>query len=1262
MRVRTAHKGRNAGGQFWGCSKYPNCRGTASTTTNTGPANNTSGGLHTTATGPAKLATLEILRRKRVTWRDATTDRDGWTTRLVSAGGTLRAQPHPDAKKLATCWLARQTNHTRPDSEQPETSAAAGAEKAAALTAAVGTMQRLLARGVAPPMHPAAETLLLEGRHTPATTPTADTPTAGAATAGTSTAGTPHVGSARPNRDVGSVVPNRGPTMFADNMCGSSAEQHLVDIIEQHKPGAARWLIPQAPLDVLAAAAETETTTDGERRCDFLYSPPGGKPVIFEVDGRQHQTAKPADRERDRHAWKAGIDTIRIPVQELYAEHGERHGERTGKGLAAVLKAVDTAHQVEVNGSNRLLWGPVQTHRLVLGISEAIDAGYITGNCWVIAVTDPTGIAPGLVGPYLELLAAVLEIWDAGPAPETVVLRGQRTEIVYQHDPDRRFGYTRSDTTPEASQHGPATVQILLQSNWSPSETLPNTDNETPQIVIRSTGTPVLPTDPIRPRTNSRPVLTNKPGTKQAALETVMYAVFAKPTFRDGQHEALRSVLTGKDCAVLLPTGAGKSMIYQLAGMILPGRVLVIAPLVSLIDDQVRGLRLHGVDRVCGITSANSTRSLGVAEDGWFLYITPERFQRQPFRDLLAASAMSVPVNVVAIDEAHCVSEWGHDFRTAYLNLGRTVRKACTPTGTSPAPLVALTGTASRAVLTDVLFQLGINRDDPDRIIGPGSFDRPEIEYEVIRTKPATAQPVLQDTLRCLQAEYGQQTGTPTGNPPGIVFIPTVNGYHGLTDTLNAVHAVTVSAVGFSTKPPKGHNYNDWQNQKNENAEQFKTDNTAVIVSTKAFGMGIDKPNIRWIIHYGLPQSIESFYQEIGRAGRDHHKAKSVIVLSENNRAANKALLNPANRATQRPVARPAGRDDVSTVLWFHNQTTTAPNHDAEAVVAMYDTLQTGTHIPLGETDTDRDKAKRALHRLALLGVIDDYCIAGWGRTETAQVVMTGAEPDSIKAEFLGFVERSQPGRVGELRARLPEFADTRDAVWKCGWLLAEIVDETIGEARRRSLYEMWQLAGAGTSDGEAIRRGVLDYLSDGVPSATAQRLAERTEFAYADWLAEWFNATSNDARQWRAATARLLGSYPDHPGLLATRAVAAAYVPGGTTLDAFETEMALSIRNAVDRYQAEPADIEQMLLWALDRFTATDKPRHAAAVAQAAHAAPTTLKNSQRVDRWVRDHCSSNPHLAGLLLTEGLAEAQQITQRITQQITGQTATRKETS
>ena len=1227
MVAKTARKGRNTGGRFWGCPSFPECEGTAQMA---------DGGDGEDAEGDAERSPSDGLRSRRVVWEDGTSARDGWRTRLASAGGLLRVLPDSRAGLLGSCWVAREARGVERGTVEP-----------GPLSAAVGTMLRLLARGVSPPMHPDAEKLLLE---------------------------TCEGGVAGELDDRDFLVPVRGATEFAGGMCDSREEDRFVEMIEERRTGAARWLIPQAPLDVLAAAAGVESEVEGERRCDFLFCPPGSEPVVFEVDGSQHEDAQLVDRSRDRLIERAGLTTARVPTSEV------RSG--LGRGLDDAFRHVDDAKAGPDGSWHPQVWGPVQTHRLVLAVCEAVDAGFLSGEHWVIEVCDPTGFSTALVGPYLELMAAVFEIWDADGVPETVVFRTDAEEIVYRRNGDGGgFGYGRFRTKGSASRHGQASVRVLLQSDWSPSEELPNLDlGEPPLIVVRSTGVPVLPADVSLLPTGVRPCamggIASAPtgflgpavqpcamgggGRKQRALEVVMGAVFAKEQFRPGQFEAVSAALEGRDCAVLLPTGAGKSMIYQLAGLILPGRTLVVDPIISLIDDQIAGLADHGIDRACGISARNSGDTLGAAEDAYFLFVSPERLQRQRFRNLVASSARSSPVSLVVVDEAHCVSEWGHDFRTAYLNFGKTVRTVCDPAELGPPPILALTGTASRAVLADVLFQLGISSDSPESIISPGSFDREEITYEVVRATPGMSEQVLQETLRRLLDDLAAEpSGSKAASPPGIVFIPTVRGYHGLDETLASVHVVIPTAVGFASKHPKGYKPATWEEEKTRNAEKFKQDEAAAIVATKAFGMGIDKPNVRWVVHYGLPQSIESFYQEVGRAGRNRQRAKAVIVLAETDRSANRQLLNP-DRPPQPDVATPSGRarrDDVSTVLWFHNQSCSTPPEDADKTVEVFDDLQTSRSIPLGDREPDRDASKRALHRLAVLGAISDYCIEGWGKTETAQVTMTGAGPEDITRCFLDFIARSQPGRAAGYRGRLPHLHDTRSAVRECSRLLAEFVYNTIGLARRRSLFEVWKLAHLGVQDGEKLRQGVLDYLSDGVPSAAAQKLAEKDEFAYADWITKWDGiASADDLRQWRAASARLLGSYPDHPGLLAARAVAGASLKDWSA-DELEAGLHQSMRNAVDLYGADSENVEEMALWALMRFTepsemvalldegdvSDGQTERAAAVVAATRAA---LPSCNAIDTWLADNWRRSPHLAVFKLAEGVATATEVASR----------------
>ena len=1228
MVMRTAKRGSNAGSQFWGCSTFPRCRGIvdagegyhaakgAATSDHGHKAPNGDGGP-----SGIKMDSAAHLRQRSVDWVDGTFRRGGWIMRHALAGGSLRCLADPRADWLGCCWVARESRETSHASGEPPP-----------LSSAIGSMLRLLARGLSPPMHPDSEKHLLDSRNGESSALFSD-------------------GDFR--------VPAGGGTRFAEGMCDSRSEEHLVERIEEWRAGAARWLVPQVPLDVIVTAAGVENAElEGGRRCDFLFCPPGASPVVIEVDGQQHKEATLVDRDRDQLLQRAGISTVRVPTGELPAGTGPNFD-----GVLRMVKKVlldrgaENLSTVPTDDSQRtddrsrlwhpLVWGPLQTHRLVLAICEAVDAGFLSGEYWIIEVSDPTGLAVDLVGPYLSTLAALAAIW--GPedsAPRVVVFRCDGSEIVYRRRDGGGFGYEKSNEW-EVGQEA-AAVKVLLQSDRSPSEWLPHLDHsEPPLVVVRSTGIPVLPRDVVRPQVNLPPEQPDDGGLRLSALETVMKAVFDKDRFREGQFEAVSTILAGRDCAVLLPTGAGKSMIYQLAGLILPGRVLVVDPITSLIDDQIRGLAAHGIDRALGITSRNSQKGLDGAEGAYFLFVTPERLQRQKFRNMLAASARSFRASLVVVDEAHCVSEWGHDFRTAYLNFGRTARRVCDPSGIGAPPILALTGTASRAVLSDVLFQLGIASDNDDQIVSPDSFDRPEISYEVRRTRPDIADGALKDVLKCLPADFNEQPSAHRveGRLPGIVFIPTVNGRHRkMHETLDAVRSIIPSAAGYSTTAPREWKHGEWDQERIRNAEMFKQDQVSAIVATKAFGMGIDKPNVRWVVHYGLPQSIESFYQEVGRAGRDHKPAKSVLILSEMSQARSRARLESEQaRTSAQAGGGQSANDDISTVLYFHKGAFPSAEEDAKTTDEVYRDIRVSSAIPLVGNGNEQNARKRALHRLAILGVVDDYCVEGMGSSEKAVVTLTEAGPEQVKDRLLAFVARSQPGRVEAFRSRIPDLANMEDAVRECSRRLAEFVYDTIGRARQRSLFEMWELAGSGTEDGENVRQGILDYLTEGVPSAAAQRLAELDRFAFSDWIEEWNGIVSpDDARQWRAAAGRLLGSYPDHPGLLASRALTGALLPN-VPADDLEIGLRMSIEKALDLYRADPGDAEQMMMWALAWVTAApetpspslspfansseqERLALAAAVIAAGRAA---LSAPEDVNQWLDRNWRRSPDLA---------------------------------
>ncbi len=326
------------------------------------------------------------------------------------------------------------------------------------------------------------------------------------------------------------------------------------------------------------------------------------------------------------------------------------------------------------------------------------------------------------------------------------------------------------------------------------------------------------------------------------ALLDQLHATFGFTQFRGVQEQVVQRVLAGQSTLAVMPTGAGKSLTYQLPAVTLPGTCVVISPLIALMHDQLRSATANGI-RAATLTSVDSDREQTIERfrDGQLdlLYVAPERASQGHFRELLG----SAPVCLFAIDEAHCVSEWGHDFRPDY-RLLRPLMDAF-----PQVPRLALTATADAQTRGDILTQLGIGEDG---LIVAG-FDRPNIRY-LVRHRD---NPVRQLTM--LMAE---QPG------PGIVYAPTRKKVEDLAEKLARATGRPVLPYHAGLPPEV----------RAANQAAFVGSEDMVVVATVAFGMGIDKPDVRFVAHAGIPKSIEGYYQETGRAGRDGDPSLALML------------------------------------------------------------------------------------------------------------------------------------------------------------------------------------------------------------------------------------------------------------------------------------------------------------------------------------------------------------------------------------------------
>ena len=319
---------------------------------------------------------------------------------------------------------------------------------------------------------------------------------------------------------------------------------------------------------------------------------------------------------------------------------------------------------------------------------------------------------------------------------------------------------------------------------------------------------------------------------------SVLRSTFGFADFRGVQDQVVSRVLAGKRTLAVMPTGAGKSLCYQLPAVMMDGTCVVVSPLIALMHDQLRAAKAVGI-RAATLTSVDDNRAETIARfrDGALdlLYVAPERASSGHFRELLARA----PLSLFAIDEAHCVSEWGHDFRPDYRLLRPLLDSF------PEVPRLALTATADAHTRADVLEQLGI---PPDGLIVAG-FDRPNIRY-AISPKAGTTQQIAE----LIRATAG----------PGIVYAPT-----------RAATEKLAEALAKTGRPTRAYHAGLESAVRAKNQADFVASEDMVICATIAFGMGIDKPDVRFVAHAALPKSIEAYYQETGRAGRDGDPAVS---------------------------------------------------------------------------------------------------------------------------------------------------------------------------------------------------------------------------------------------------------------------------------------------------------------------------------------------------------------------------------------------------
>lgn len=494
-------------------------------------------------------------------------------------------------------------------------------------------------------------------------------------------------------------------------------------------------------------------------------------------------------------------------------------------------------------------------------------------------------------------------------------------------------------------------------------------------------------------------------------LEFFLKNIFGYDKFNNGQISIIQNILENKTTIGLLPTGGGKSLTYQLACLLQPCISFVVCPIKSLMHDQIKDLEISYIQNIESINSntigAERTEILDNYSNGkyFFVYISPERFQTKDFRERLVAINSQLNFSYAVIDEVHCLSEWGHDFRTSYLNLSKTIKKLCPSIN-----FIGLTATASVYVLKDIQLEFNTEQKNIKTLT---DYTRPELEFIVINDNGNKYQELLSilenhnqeesifdlncDNLRC-----------------GLIFTPFVNGSNGCFDLSNKLtNNFNFPVKFYSGSKPSNFQINfDFEKYKEKVQEEYKQNKFTLLTATKAFGMGINKKNISFTVHYGMPASMESLYQEAGRAGRDKSNAKCYVLLSKEYPETDvQTIFN--RESTYEEIQSLTEKvkwngQDVFRQIFLYQNGLDSISKELELITQLHNTYsEPGATKVVYATNLASNKAKveKAIYRLSNLGIISDWTVDDFFSGVFTVTYNTYTE-ESIKITLLKFIKK----------------------------------------------------------------------------------------------------------------------------------------------------------------------------------------------------------------------------------------------------------------
>ncbi|MDY3548967.1 helicase-related protein [Riemerella anatipestifer] len=669
----------------------------------------------------------------------------------------------------------------------------------------------------------------------------------------------------------------------------------------------------------------------------------------------------------------------------------------------------------------------------------------------------------------------------------------------------------------------------------------------------------------------TEPINYNITDEDKTILEFFLDNIFDKPSFREGQFPIISNALNRKDTIGLLPTGGGKSLCYQLPCLLQPSINFVVCPIKSLMYDQNDNLVKTLVTNVSFITSDLEKDERREIETNFeqgrylFVWISPEKFQIPSFREKISALVANFSIAYAVVDEVHCLSEWGHDFRTSYLNLAKTIEKLSPKdeNGEGKIKFIGLTATASVNVLKDIKIEFSRQKQrlEDENIKSLLDYSRKELQFEVINDKGNKRQQ-LQNLIEELK---NTENFIETTEKAGLVFTPNVNGAYGCYQVSNILNTLYQNKVSwFSGDIPKRDVYDEktgkkirtepimnrdeFNKHKQKVQKDFKENKYQLLVATKAFGMGIDKQNIFYTFHYGLPSSVEALYQEAGRAGRWDKRKKE-----NKNKIGKCYVLHSPETHDQERVERLFHKDttfsemkaisdevgfggrDIFKQVFLFVQGQNDIEKDFEIILGIiknYFKEKSKVRIfwndAYSKLKIKSDVLQKAIYRLSLLGIISDWTT---NFIDHFEVQFKSLNENHIIKSVSDYITKYEPNTdVKKDLQNVPQNSVLEKAVW----YLLNWTFENIAYSRKQSLKTLSDWCSE-FENSESFKRRIDSYFIFSETTFVLQHIAENQK----DYE-RWFEVlTSNNQfpnktefEKLKDSISRFLESYRNSVGL----------------------------------------------------------------------------------------------------------------------------------